>query len=193
MPSSSSSSSSGTPKVKLGPNPTLLSRKEVDALYEMFEIVVKALDQIGVNYIVTGGSLLGAIRQHSILFCDDDIDIAIIEENEGNESVESNSTYSKVQSQLQDLIDKTKKKYVYQIKPWEGGDRVRPKHINTVFIDLFVIRKYETLDNLKSVIGIKKNGQSQPKEYVNNVVTTMIHRIVGFSGHTALQRVSISL
>ena len=28
---------------------------------------------------MTGGSLLGAVRQHSILFCDDDIDVTIID------------------------------------------------------------------------------------------------------------------
>jgi hypothetical protein len=38
-----------------------------------------ALDALGVEYIVTGGSLLGAVRQHSILFCDDDIDVTIID------------------------------------------------------------------------------------------------------------------
>ena len=68
---------------KQGPEPTLLSRKEVDALYETFDVVRKALDKLDVDYIVTGGSLLGAIRQHSILFCDDDIDIAIIENQDG--------------------------------------------------------------------------------------------------------------
>jgi hypothetical protein len=51
----------------MGPEPTILSRKEVDALYATFEAVVAALEQLKVDYIVTGGSLLGAIRQHSIL------------------------------------------------------------------------------------------------------------------------------
>jgi len=47
---------------KLGPEPTILSRKEVDALYDTLEAIVGALDSLGVEYIVTGGSLLGAVR-----------------------------------------------------------------------------------------------------------------------------------
>ena len=33
--------------------------------------VTNGLKQLEVPYILTGGSLLGAIRQHSILFCDE--------------------------------------------------------------------------------------------------------------------------
>ena len=65
--------------VALGPEPTLISRKEVDALYETLAAVRAALDRLAVDYIVTGGSLLGAVRQHSLLFCDDDIDVTIID------------------------------------------------------------------------------------------------------------------
>ena len=63
----------------MGPEPVLLCRKEVDALYETLQAVVNALIELNVDYIITGGSLLGAVRQHSILFCDDDIDMAIID------------------------------------------------------------------------------------------------------------------
>ena len=48
--------------VKLGPEPVLISHKEVDALYETLEAVRAALRSLGVDYIVTGGSLLGAVR-----------------------------------------------------------------------------------------------------------------------------------
>jgi len=65
--------------VALGPEPTLISRKEVDALYETLSAIRAALERLGVDYIVTGGSLLGAVRQHSLLFCDDDIDVTIID------------------------------------------------------------------------------------------------------------------
>ena len=65
--------------VALGPEPTLISRKEVDALYETLAAVRAALDRLAVDYILTGGSLLGAVRQHSLLFCDDDIDVTIID------------------------------------------------------------------------------------------------------------------
>ena len=53
-------------KAGQGPSPVLLSHKEIDALYNTLEVVTKALEQLDIDYIVTGGSLLGAIRQHSI-------------------------------------------------------------------------------------------------------------------------------
>ncbi|EJK49461.1 hypothetical protein THAOC_31664 [Thalassiosira oceanica] len=71
----------GGPKPKIGPEPTLLSRTQVDALYKILSAVTEGLDRLRVPYIMTGGSLLGAIRQKSILFCDDDIDLAIVEES----------------------------------------------------------------------------------------------------------------
>ena len=75
------SAGSGSPKPKLGPESTLLSRTQVDALYKVLSAVTEGLDRLRVPYIMTGGSLLGAIRQKSILFCDDDIDVAIVEES----------------------------------------------------------------------------------------------------------------
>ena len=127
---------------KMGPQPVLLSRKEVDALYETLEAVVNALKGLKVNYIVTGGSLLGAIRQHSILFCDDDIDVAIIDYD--------GTIYERVVApKLQDLLGND---FLYQIRPWEGGDRVRPKRMNNVFLDLFVLRKYSSMEELKELI-----------------------------------------
>ena len=169
-------------KVKLGPEPTLLSRKEVDALYETLEAVKTALDKLNVDYIVTGGSLLGAIRQHSILFCDDDIDIAIIdyeyyEEEEGEEEEvqegkgKGGGIYkTKVLPNLQNYLGND---YIYQIKPWDGGDRIRPKRMNNIFLDLFVLRKYNTSNDLIKVIGKKKNGKNQSSQYIQSILTKM--------------------
>ena len=152
-------SSSVVPKA--GPEPVLLSRKEVDALYEILGAVVKALDILQVEYIVTGGSLLGAIRQHSILFCDDDIDIAILDVD---------GAYDRVATQLQEVLGPH---YTYQIRPWEGGDRVRAKRMSNVFLDLFALVRFESMDDLKAVIGIKKNGQPQSESYVQGIVETI--------------------
>jgi hypothetical protein len=143
-------------RVKLGPDPVLICHKEVDALYEVLAAVCAALKKLGVDYIVTGGSLLGAVRQHSVLFCDDDIDIAIIDRPNSN-------TYERVSKNLAELLGK---EFMYAIRPWEGGDRVRLKRMSTVFLDLFTIRNYQTLDDLKEVIGVKKNGKLQSDEYV---------------------------
>ena len=154
------SSSSSINKVKLGPDPILLSRKEVDALYETLQAVKSALDELHVDYIVTGGSLLGAIRQHSILFCDDDIDLAIID-------YDGTIYNSIVVPHLQERLGTD---FVYQIKPWEGGDRIRPKRMSNIFLDLFVLRRYESDNDLIQVIGKKKNGQLQSETYVQQIL-----------------------
>ena len=105
-------------KTKLGPEPTLLSRRQVDALYSLLGAVTDALKKLEIPYILTGGSLLGAIRQHSILFCDDDVDLAILE----SEDTDSRSSmYERAKSQLPLLLGD---EYQYSIRPWEGGDKV---------------------------------------------------------------------
>lgn len=147
--------------IPIGPEPTILSRKEVDALYETLDAVRTALDSLGVDYILTGGSLLGAIRQHSILFCDDDIDIAIIDEN---------NAYYRV---LQYLPEKLGSNYKYNPNAWEGGGQIRPQRMSNVFLDLFVLREYKTLQEFTTVIGTKKNGTSQSPEYVKTILNTI--------------------
>ena len=146
--------------VSAGCDPTLLTRKEVDALYDTLNAVTSALATLEVDYIVTGGSLLGAIRQHSILFCDDDIDIAIIDRVDRDD-------YDLVSSHLQRLLGDD---YIYSIKPWEGGDRVRPKRMPSVFLDLFTLRRFTSIDELTKLIGIKKNGKLQSQEYVQDMI-----------------------
>lgn len=148
------------PRPKMGPEPVLLSRKEVDVLYVTLQAVIGALEQLGVDYIVTGGSLLGAVRQHSILFCDDDIDIAIIER-------EGTGAYQHVSSNLQYLLGED---FTYSIRPWEGGDRVRPKKMSSVFLDLFTIRRFESIEHLVELIGVKKNGKLQSDEYIQDLL-----------------------
>ena len=124
--------------------------------------VTNGLKQLEVPYILTGGSLLGAIRQYSILFCD--IDLAILESEGGN------ILYERAKSQLPVILGAN---YQYSVKPWEGGDKVRIKSCSNVFLDVFVIRKYKTIDELIDVIGVKKNGEKQSDEYVNGIVTTI--------------------
>jgi cytidyltransferase-like protein len=170
---------------KLGPEPTLLSRKEVDALYDILNAVRFALDKLSrehrrkIDYIVTGGSLLGAIRQHSILFCDDDIDIAILWDNNDHDS---DIYESVIMPHLQEALGED---FVYQIKPWEGGDRIRSKRINNVFLDLFVIRSYQNMEELLQVIGTKKNGKPQSQAYVQGLVDKLTAAVV-HNSETAL-------
>jgi hypothetical protein len=148
-------------QMKMGPDPTMISRKEVDVLNDTLEAVKQALIELEVDYILTGGSLLGAVRQHSILFCDDDIDIAIIEKNKDE------SVYKKVSENLQRLLGNN---FIYTIRPWEGGDRIRFKNMSTVFIDLFTIRCFDSMHDFLDLIGRKKNGTTQPDVYVQSIL-----------------------
>ncbi|KAL7500939.1 hypothetical protein ACHAWT_009697 [Skeletonema menzelii] len=145
---------------KPGPEPTLISRRQVDALYEVLSAVTSALNQLNIPYIVTGGSLLGAVRQHSILFCDDDIDLAILEEH----------NYERAKSHLQSILGNN---YKYSVRPWEGGDKVRLKRCSNVFLDIFCIRRYSNFEDLNKVIGVKKNGESQSDDYVDGIMKTI--------------------
>jgi cytidyltransferase-like protein len=147
----------------LGPEPTLLSRKQVDALYEMLQAVKDAMETLEVPYIITsGGTLLGAVRQHSILFCDDDIDLAVLETKPGN--------YKQVQDRLPSLLGSD---FSYTKEAWECSDRIRFKKVPNVFIDLFCIRKYEVEEELRIVLGRKKNGQKQTAEYVDQILQSI--------------------
>ena len=183
----------------LGPDPTLLSRKEVDALYDTLAMVTRALRELKVPYIVTGGSLLGAIRQHSILFCDDDVDIAIVgqvpyehivkphlqetldrivRQHNSSNDIPSSSSSSKSSSSSSSSL------YQYQIRPWQGGDRVRPRHANSIFIDIFCLREYATEQDWRQVMGIKANGQVQPHEYIQKIQTIMTQAVQSSSSLT---------
>jgi cytidyltransferase-like protein len=156
---------------KLGPQPTLLTRKEIDALYETLSAVQQALNELEIQFIVTGGSLLGAIRQHSILFCDDDIDIAILEVNSKDNDDEKLLLLERVRQHLPTMLPK--EEYQYQIEPWPGGDRVRPRKMNNVFLDIFSLRKYNSEEDLRRVIGVKANGQPQPESYIRGILDTI--------------------
>lgn len=132
-----------TVHVPLGPNPTLLSRTQIEALYMCLQAVQTALTQLPVSWIITGGSLLGAVRQHSILFCDDDVDVAIL----------GQFSYDLVRQHLQHLLGDD---YTYSIQAWECSDRVRLKRVSNVFLDIFCIRKYESDVEWRSVMSVKK-------------------------------------
>jgi hypothetical protein len=114
----------------------------MDAVYEILEAVVAALNSFEIAYILMGGSLLGAVRQHSILFTDDDVDIAIIERTA--------SCYPRVREHLPCRL-RLRGEYV-------GSDRVRLKRVSNVFLDLFCIpvRKYESVHDLRAVLRVKK-------------------------------------
>ena len=144
--------------ISAGPTPTLITRSEVSTLYSITEAATAALAALGVPYILTGGSLLGAVRQKGLLFCDDDVDLAILDLGGGE--------YERAKEGLGDALGP---KFQYSVRPWEGGDRIRMNH-SAVFLDVFTIRRYESLDEMTAVLGRKRNGQEQPYGYVRGIL-----------------------
>jgi len=108
----------------------LLKKKELSALYDTLEVTQRVLEENGVPFIIVAGSLLGAVRSNSILFCDDDIvrqpvriyvdsmfkasyfqDIAVFEED-----------YERV---LKLLPSALRGHASYSVRPWPAADRIR--------------------------------------------------------------------
>ena len=162
----------------MGPDPTGgVSRTQVDALYECLRATQAALQAMQVPWILTGGSLLGAVRQHSILFCDDDVDLAILV---GDEDGLENE-YERVRRELPRLLGPD---FLYTANAWEGGDRVRWKRVSNVFLDVFFLRRYETEAELRAVIGVKKNGRPQSEDYIRAILDVLRTAVAADCGIT---------
>ena len=94
------------------PRGTLLAPKELSALYDLLEATQRALRQLGVPWLLVAGSLLGAARSRSLLFCDDDVDLAVFERD-----------YPRVRAALPALLAGVG---TYALRPWPGADHIRP-------------------------------------------------------------------
>jgi len=148
-------------------NATLLSRSEVDELYDLLDIIVSALDDLQIKYVIIKGSLLGAVRSESILFNDDDIDIAIIDDGQGS--------YDRCQKNLPGILEEASRErsditevevnYQYHRRSREGCDRVKSTEAPRVRVDIFVLRKYESRDDLIRQIDTDENLQDADSRF----------------------------
>jgi hypothetical protein len=43
----------------------------------------------------------------------------------------------------------------------------------SVFLDLFTIRRFESMEELMALVGVKRNGVAQPAEYVRGIVAKL--------------------
>ena len=145
----------------------LLSRKEVDELYDLLEVLVAVLTELKIEYTVIAGSLLGAVRSESILFNAHDIRIAVIDDGSGS--------YNKLKLALPNALAKEaqkrsaagagKKRILYQYQ--EACDRIRSTAEPRVWVDIFVLKRYETLQDLARMV--QGAGNLQAKAYLNKI------------------------
>lgn len=144
----------------------LRSAPEIDALYDCLERVGAALDSLHIAYTLVAGSLLGALRSESILFCDDDVDIAVFEHD-----------YKRVLAELPAALghDAT-----YVKRPWVAADRIRPRSCTQVWIDVFVLRRFDSPDDVRALVARKANGGAQPSSYVDAIMSSVeTSRVIG--------------
>lgn len=150
---------SAVPSTQAQPQLLLLKPRDVGALYDCLGAVDAVLRARGLRYIVLAGSLLGAVRSASILFCDDDIDIGIFEDE-----------YEEVRRVLREALRGVA---AYVHRPWPGADRLRPAAAPHVWIDVFVLRRFASPDALRSLVAMKDNGAPQPEAYVDRILGTV--------------------
>ena len=120
--------------------PILRSKKEIDSLYDCLELISNTLCRLQIPFIIVAGSLLGSLRSSSFLFCDDDIDIAVFEND-----------YERLLSELPAALGKSG---TFTRRPFPAADRVRPRTCTQVWVDVFVLRRYDSLEDIKRVVCI---------------------------------------
>lgn len=165
------------------PTEVLTNYKDQKVLIELFEKIIKLFKENDIEYWITGGTLLGAVRDKGMIPWDDDIDIGITQEN-------INKLF-KIKDKLEDAD--------LEIVEWWGGYKIHDKkgkeipnkNFNFPFIDIFpyiiendkVYLSKEARDfwsddvyNLKDLFPLKEYewhhltvlGPNEPNNYLDN-------------------------
>ena len=114
------------------------------------ELVLGALRRLGARATLVAGSLLGAERSRSMLFCDDDVDIAVLDwPLLGGGQDASAWEYERVMHALPALLGPSAS---LERLPWPGCDRIRPARAPAVWIDVFRLRRFESEPQLRALV-----------------------------------------
>lgn len=131
-------------------NVTTTRKGVVIKLYQMMYDITRLLSKHNVEYWIDGGSMLGAVRHGGIIPWDDDLDIAIMDEN--------------IHKVITDKFKKDLKKRGYNIVPYALGYKIFYRKGETInrykwkypFLDIFVY-KFDTEDKTLLTIDDKIN------------------------------------
>ena len=142
----------------------LLGQREVDVLYRLTLAVCSSLKELGAPHILIAGSLLGSQRSSSLLFNDDDVDIALIQQND--------EEYDDTLNALSQLL-KPKGMFLKK-RATVFCDRVRSRELTHCWIDIFRLKKFENMEEIQSLVRLKDNGRPQPPEYVQRITQSFV-------------------
>lgn len=106
--------------------------KDVNELYDLLQIVMCELDKSKTEYIITGGTLLGAVRHGGLIPWDDDADLAIL-----NKDV----------PQLLNMLKPLEDLNIISYEHYKGNVVVVKFKESKISLDLFLMRKYKNVFN----------------------------------------------
>ena len=110
-------------------------------LKSMLPDLLKILDKYNIKNFITAGTLLGYKRNKKIIPWDDDIDIAIIDEDN-------------IKEKFENIKNELKNENKYYISECSFGYKFNLKDDENVFIDLFIYKQKGDKFLLNQIVGI---------------------------------------
>jgi hypothetical protein len=74
----------------------------------------------------------------------------------------------------------------YAVRPWPAADKIRPLTQTQVWVDVFVLKRFESRAAIASFVGTKANGQPQPHPYTARILDAIDAAAQGCPGSTVL-------
>ena len=130
-------------------------KKLQDTLFDMLVDICNVFNRYGIKYMLSGGTLLGAIRHKGFIPWDDDVDIMMTREEYEKFKThvsELNSQYSLVEPNTDDYYCKNPKLFKKNTLYVEMSNAGLKKY-NMVFLDIFIIENMPAMKLKRKIIG----------------------------------------
>ena len=83
----------------------------------------------------------------------------------------STADYERVATELPPLLAPIAS---YKRRPWPAADKVRPKAMPHVWVDVFVLKRYDSIADILDMCSFKDNGARQPRSYVMKILAPLL-------------------